>query len=159
MSSFIVTFFAKANLMLSHLEKKIQENIYISVQQCFKVWPPTVTFFAEAISTKKIFFWRKEHWNKYIFCSAVFQSDPSYCDIFYGGQLDLKGSKITLSHAVNPTFPEKRQNWKTFSLFMLLEVKGPSGPRLLAGGPSGLLTSSFAPFGRSGHVTNASVIG
>ena len=40
-----------------------------------------------------------------------------------------------------------------------LEVKGPSGPRLLAGGPSGLLTSSFAPFGRSGRVTHASVIG
>ena len=33
----------------------------------------------------------------------------------------------------------------------------PSGPRLLAGGPSGLLTSSFAPFGRSGRVTHATV--
>ena len=32
-----------------------------------------------------------------------------------------------------------------------LEVKGPSGPRLLVGGPSGLLTSSFAPYGRSGR--------
>ena len=29
------------------------------------------------------------------------------------------------------------------------------GPRLLAGGPSGLLTSSFAPLGRSGRVTHA----
>ena len=36
-----------------------------------------------------------------------------------------------------------------------LEVKGPSGPRLLVGGPSGLLTSSFAPFGRSGRETHA----
>ena len=36
---------------------------------------------------------------------------------------------------------------------------GLSGPRLLAGGPSGLLTSSFAPFGRSGRMTHASVIG
>ena len=35
-----------------------------------------------------------------------------------------------------------------------LEVQGPSGPRLLVGGPSGLLTSSFAPFGRSGGVTH-----
>ena len=43
--------------------------------------------------------------------------------------------------------------------YWILEVYGPSGPRLLAGGPSGLLTSSFAPFGRSGRVTHASVIG
>ena len=35
--------------------------------------------------------------------------------------------------------------------YIVLEVQGPSGPRLLAGGPSGLLTSSFAPFGRSGQ--------
>ena len=28
------------------------------------------------------------------------------------------------------------------------------GARLLGGGPSGLLTSSFAPFGRSGRVTH-----
>ena len=34
-----------------------------------------------------------------------------------------------------------------------LEVLGPSGPRLLAGGPS-ILTSSFAPFGRFGRVTH-----
>ena len=30
---------------------------------------------------------------------------------------------------------------------------------ILAGGPSGLSTSSFAPFGRSGHLTHATVIG
>ena len=28
------------------------------------------------------------------------------------GQLELKGSKITLSRPVNPTFQEKRQNWR-----------------------------------------------
>ena len=39
------------------------------------------------------------------------------------------------------------------SIIQELEVEGPSGPRLLAGGPSGLLTSSLAPFGRSGCVT------
>ena len=39
-----------------------------------------------------------------------------------------------------------------------LEVWGSSGLRLLAGGPSGLLTSSFASFGRSGRVTHSSVI-
>ena len=42
-----------------------------------------------------------------------------------------------------------------------LEVYGPSGPRLLAGGPSGLLTSSFAPlakgFGRSGCEIHADI--
>ena len=36
---------------------------------------------------------------------------------------------------------------------------GPSGPRLLVRGPSGLLNSSFAPFGRSGRVTHAALIG
>merc|ERR550532_3633958 len=46
----------------------------------------------------------------------------------------------------------------------ILEVWGPSGARLLACGPSGrlwalraCLTSSFAPFGRSGRVTHAAV--
>ena len=39
--------------------------------------------------------------------------------------------------------------------YILLEVYFP----LRAGGPSGLLTLSFAPFGRSGRVTHASVIG
>ena len=49
----------------------------------------------------------------------------------------------------------------TFSLqcgnmhkYSSLEVLGNSGPRLLAGGPSGLLTSSLAPFGRLGRVTH-----
>ena len=37
----------------------------------------------------------------------------------------------------------------------LLEVQGPYGPRLLVGGPSGLLTLSFAPFRRSGHLAHA----
>ena len=46
-----------------------------------------------------------------------------------------------------------------FLHYEILEVWGPSGPRLLAGGHSGLLTSSFAHFGRSGRVTHASVIG
>ena len=41
----------------------------------------------------------------------------------------------------------------------MIEVQGPSGPPLLAAGPSGLLTLYFAPFGRSGCVTHASVIG
>ena len=36
----------------------------------------------------------------------------------------------------------------------LLETRS-LGARLLGGGPSGLLTSSFAPFGRSGRVTHA----
>ena len=36
------------------------------------------------------------------------------------------------------------------SIYTTLEVKEPSGPRLLAGGPSGFLTSSLAPFGRLG---------
>ena len=50
--------------------------------------------------------------------------------------------------------------WPLYGPFYsLLEVQGPSGPRLLAGGPSGLLTLSFAPFGRSGRVTHASLIG
>ena len=44
---------------------------------------------------------------------------------------------------------------------LILEVKGPSGPRLLAGGPSGLLTSSFAPlakgFGHSGCEIHADI--
>ena len=39
-----------------------------------------------------------------------------------------------------------------FKLELLGEVKGPSGSRLPVGVPSGLLTSSFAPFGRSGRV-------
>ena len=43
----------------------------------------------------------------------------------------------------------------THLIIFQLEVYGPSGPRLLAGGPSGLMTSSFAPFGRSGRVTHA----
>ena len=33
----------------------------------------------------------------------------------------------------------------------LIEVQGPSGARLQAGGHLGLLTSSFAPFGRLGR--------
>ena len=54
----------------------------------------------------------------------------------------------------------KRFNKVTINLSFYLinihkEVLGPSGPRFLAGGPSGLLTSSFAPFGRSGRVTHA----
>ena len=36
-----------------------------------------------------------------------------------------------------------------------LEVWGPSGPQLRVGDPSGLFTSSFVPFGRSGRVTYA----
>ena len=32
-----------------------------------------------------------------------------------------------------------------------LKFRGPSGAQLLAGGPSGLLTSSFQPLGRSGR--------
>ena len=48
--------------------------------------------------------------------------------------------------------------------YRILEVLGPVGPQLLVGGPSGQLfalwvssTSSFAPFGRSGRVTRASI--
>ena len=37
------------------------------------------------------------------------------------------------------------------TLLNYLKSKDPSGARLLAEGPSGLLTSSFAPFGRSGR--------
>ena len=50
--------------------------------------------------------------------------------------------------------------WNTLPCTFIhwLEVLGPSGPRHLAGGPSGLLTSSFAPFGRSGRVTHGPVI-
>ena len=36
-------------------------------------------------------------------------------------------------------------------MYDTLEVWGPFGPRLLTGGPLGLLTSSFTPFGRSGR--------
>ena len=38
-----------------------------------------------------------------------------------------------------------------------LEVQGSFVARLLAGGPSGLLTSSLAPFGRLSHVTHAPI--
>ena len=62
---------------------------------------------------------------KYInFCfwifSSVFRSVRSYCDIFCGGQLDLKGSKITLSRPVNPTLPEKDKNGKSFFLLLFI---------------------------------------
>ena len=53
-------------------------------------------------------------------------------------------------------YPKCRNVW---FFYLILEVLGPSEPRLLAGGPSGLLTSSFTPFGRSGRVTHATVIG
>ena len=50
-------------------------------------------------------------------------------------------------------------NWlgarDAIAIYIVLEVLGPNGPRLLSGGPSGLLTLSFAPFGRSGRVTHA----
>ena len=42
--------------------------------------------------------------------------------------------------------------------YTILEFLGPSGPRLLAGGPSGLLASSIAPFGHSDRVTHAEKI-
>ena len=42
---------------------------------------------------------------------------------------------------------------------IILEVYVVHGPYLLAGGPLGLLTSSLVPFGRSGRVTRAIVIG
>merc|ERR1711990_967821 len=48
-----------------------------------------------------------------------------------------------------------------YAKYVKLEVYGPSGPQLLVCGPSGRLlalraslTSSFAPFGRSGRVTH-----
>ena len=44
-------------------------------------------------------------------------------------------------------------------IILQLEVQGPPGPRLLAGGPTGHLTTSFAHFGHSGRVTYATVIG
>ena len=47
-------------------------------------------------------------------------------------------------------------NYHTIKI--ILEVQGPSWPRLLAGGPLGLLTSSIAPLGRSGRVTQAMLI-
>ena len=42
-------------------------------------------------------------------------------------------------------------------LYFQVEVQGPSGARLLAGGPLGLLTSSFTPFGCSGRGTHADI--
>ena len=48
---------------------------------------------------------------------------------------------------------------KKYFNYHLTRSLGPSGPWLLAWGPSGLLTSSFATFGRSGRVTHALVIG
>ena len=40
-------------------------------------------------------------------------------------------------------------------IYIYQKCRGPSGPRLLIGRPSVLLTSSFAPYGRSGRVTHA----
>ena len=54
-------------------------------------------------------------------------------------------------------FPESfcAKNLAVRKVFVVSD-SGPSGPRLLAGGPLGLLTLSF---GRSGRVTHAIVIG
>ena len=60
-------------------------------------------------------------------------------------------------HLYNPQKQIYHITTISISFITKLEVQGPSGPRLLAGGPSGLLTSSFAPFGRSGRVTHADV--
>ena len=59
--------------------------------------------------------------------------------------------------------PTNEESWETHLCYQrnplsdnphscgnIVETKGPSGARLLAGGPLGLLTSSYAPFGRSG---------
>ena len=51
---------------------------------------------------------------------------------FCGGQFDLKGSKITLSHAVNPTFQEKDKNGKTFSLSILFDKYDMILPRCIS---------------------------
>ena len=51
-----------------------------------------------------------------------------------------------------------QENWThqgDSSLFLLLEVWGPSGPRLLARHPLGPLKSSLATFGRSSHEIHA----
>ena len=66
----------------------------------------------------------------------------------------------------NKNISLQRQEHKTISIpnlrtkknYFQLEVWGSSGPRLLAGGPLGLLTSSFAPFERSRRVTQGLVI-
>ena len=53
--------------------------------------------------------------------------------------------------AAATTTSDDKHTWQTIHIYYMtsLQVYRPSGPRLLAGGPSGLLTSSFAPFGRS----------
>ena len=57
-----------------------------------------------------------------------------------------------------PSAWQKCKFWQK-SKFIIQEVKEPSKHQLLAGGLLSLLTSSFAPFGQSGRVTHATVIG
>ena len=52
---------------------------------------------------------------------------------------------------------QKYWSWRLELNMIYKKSRGPSGPRLPDGGPSGLFTSSFAPFGRSGRVTQAKV--
>ena len=70
-------------------EKNIEEKLFICAEQCFTAWPLIVTFFCGGRLDLKDF------------------------------RLDLKGSKITLSHPVNPTFTERDKNRKktTFSFY------------------------------------------
>ena len=74
------------------------------------------------------------------------------------------GQVIQSLHTYASSSPNQKANRsfvvsQFFFIIYWIEVEGPSGPRLLAGGPSSLLTSSFAPFGRSGRVTPTAVIG
>ena len=87
-----------------------------------------------------------------LFCRKIC-SFEIYADFLQN--LFCRDLRISMWRKIEPKILSVEKNDK----YNVLEVQGPSGPRLLAGGPSGLLTSSFTPFGRSGRATHALVIG
>ena len=88
-------------------------------------------------------------------------------------QRDGAGNALEINHLLASLLPNRANLTKRKKKFLVFRYGIASiiwqhylfTRRLLAGGPSGrlwalrALTSSFAPFGRSGHVTHATLIG
>ena len=91
----------------------------------------------------------ENHLIKFLICNI----SEVYCD------WDLYGNsrkQIIKCFKHRALFAIKHHNHNTmFVCIYVLEVNRPVGPRLLVCVPLGILTLSFAPFGRSGHVTHA----
>ena len=131
--TFITALFCGERQHMSQLVAAWFESFYLLLQFEVRCWPMVAVVWASVRHATSLA-------NK-----CQYQHHP----IAYYNQKILCCSKTSSTQKTDMICVESF--WHGMCQICYIEVWGPAGPRLLAGDPSGLLTSSFVPFGRSGR--------